>query len=310
MDQARTTDTVGAFLEHHGVKGMHWGVRKNPDKAARKTAKQDLAFEKASRNPHAHLNLWAQSVKELKKSGDLAAINNRPEFAKAKFRLKAGVAKRPLQEKYDDVVAGAVLTRLKGNAKQIVNRSGTRSFDIDTATRASKNSSGAKVLRASKTQWRIVTVDIQQADDGSMLIEVVRDEVGRIIDLIPENVSLEQSDLVGPFLEHYGVKGMHWGQRMKDRKARKSATSTDAKASLTVRAKAKSHTPKALSNAQLTTAINRMNLEQNYKRLAVNEKSGVTRWVSSMMLEIGKKEVQAAVARKVAAGIAKTAVGA
>lgn len=301
------SESVVDFLEHYGIRGMKWGVRKNPEKAARRTAKQDLAFEKASRNPHTHMNLWAQSVKDFKKSGDLAAINNRPEFAKSKFRLKVGAAKRPLQEKYDDAVAGAVLNRLQKNAQQIVNRSGTRRFDIDTATRASKDHTGAKVLRASKTQWRIVTTDIRQADDGSLLIEVIRDEDGRIIDLIPEKVSLEQSDPVEDFLEHYGVKGMHWGQRLKDRKARKAETSGDAKTSLDIRGKAKTHSVKALTNKQLIDSINRMNLEQSYKRLSVNEKSGVTRWMSSMMLEIGKKEVQNAVARKVAGTIARAA---
>lgn len=297
-------DSVEDYLEHFGVKGMKWGVHKSEAKAGRKTAKQDLAFEKASLNPHAHANLWTQSVKDLKKSGDLAAINNRPEFAKSKFRLKTGTANRPLQEKYDDVVAGAVLKRLQSNAQQIVNRSGTRRFDIDTATAVSKNSAGAKVLRASKTQWRIVTTPIQHADDGSLLIEVVRDEVGRIIDLIPEKVAVQHSD-VDDFLAHYGVKGMHWGQRLTDRKARKSETSTDAKTSLAVRSKVKTHSIKALSNKELVDSINRMNLEQGFKRLAVNEKSGVTRWVSSMMLEIGKKEVQNAVARKVAGAVAK-----
>jgi len=115
----------------------------------------------------------------------------------------------------------------------------------------------------------------------------------------------EDADRVNEHLAHFGVKGMKWGQRRADRKARKSATSADAKASIDVRTKAKTHSPKALTNKQLQTAINRMNLEQNFKRLAVNEKSGVSRWISSTMLEIGKREVQAVAAKKAAAFVAK-----
>lgn len=293
MDAADTL-VVQGFLEHFGIKGMKWGIRKSPEKTARAVAKQDLAFEKAARNPHTHVNLWMQSVKELKKSGELAAINNRPEFAKSKFRLRLGVANRPLQEKYEDVVAGAVLKSIRKNAQQIVNRSGTRRFDIDTAYRASKDHTGAKVIRASKAQWRIVTTDIRQADDGSLLITVVRDEVGRIIDLIPEETMSQSDDL-----SHFGIKGMKWGQR----KVR--PLSTDAKAKMAVKDKVKQDKVGAVSNLKLQQAIRRMQLEQDYKRLSVNEQNGVLRWLSSAMLEIGKKEVQAYAAKKLTIAAAK-----
>lgn len=299
-----TFNTAEDVLEHFGIKGMKWGVRKSPEREARKIAKQDLAFEKAARNSHTHQLLWMQSVKTLKKSGDLKAINNRPEFAAAKFRLHLGVANRDLQKKYEDVVAGALVSHIRKNADQIVNRSGTRKFAVDQVYRAT-GKKGQKVIRESKSQWRIVTTDIQQSDDGSLLITLVRDSVGRIIDLIPEDVDLQQSDLVGPFLEHFGIKGMKWGVR---RKAR--PLSTDAKSKQAVKDKVKQDKVGSVSNLKLQQAIRRMQLEQDYKRLSVNEKNGVARWLSSMMLEIGKKEVQAYAAKKVALGIAKATVGA
>jgi hypothetical protein len=51
--------------------------------------------------------------------------------------------------------------------------------------------------------------------------------------------------------------------------------------------------------------MNRMRMEQDFKRLSVNEKSVVSRWVSSTLLEIGKREVQTALAKKVAGTVAK-----
>lgn len=109
---------------------------------------------------------------------------------------------------------------------------------------------------------------------------------------------------VNDFLVHFGVKGMKWGQK----KATKEEASKDAARAVELRTRAKRSKPKALSNAELQEAINRMQLEQNFKRLAVNEKPAVTRFISSTLLEVGKREVQSAITKKVASTIAKKVV--
>lgn len=96
---------------------------------------------------------------------------------------------------------------------------------------------------------------------------------------------------------------MQWGKK-------KNPASADAAASKTVRTTAKKKGVHTVSNKDLQTAIERMQLEQNFKRLKVNEKPAVTRWIASMMLEAGKREVQAKVGKKFAGAIAKKAVGA
>lgn len=103
---------------------------------------------------------------------------------------------------------------------------------------------------------------------------------------------------VEDFLEHYGVKGMRWGVR-RGRNA-KEAPSAEASRAANIRDRAKRSKPKALSNAELREAIERMNLEQQFKRLSTNEKPVVTRFIASTLQEIGKREVQAAVAKKAA----------
>lgn len=108
---------------------------------------------------------------------------------------------------------------------------------------------------------------------------------------------------VEDFLAHYGVKGMKWGTRRAA--VTKEGPSKDAQAALALRARAKTSKPKALSNAELQQAINRMNLEQQFKRLSVNEQPAVKRWIASTLLEIGKREVQVAIGKKVGATIAK-----
>lgn len=106
------------------------------------------------------------------------------------------------------------------------------------------------------------------------------------------------------FLKHYGVKGMKWGTRRASSSPKEPA-SKDAQTALALRARAKKSKPKALSNAELQQAINRMNLEQQFKRLSVNEKPAVQRWMASTLLEIGKREVQVALAKKVTSTVAK-----
>lgn len=108
---------------------------------------------------------------------------------------------------------------------------------------------------------------------------------------------------VHDFLQHYGIKGMKWGKA-------KNPASSDAAASKTVKVTAKKKGVHTVSNKDLQTAIERMQLEQNFKRLRVNEKSAATRWIASTLLEAGKREVQAKVGKKLAGAVVKKTVGA
>lgn len=110
---------------------------------------------------------------------------------------------------------------------------------------------------------------------------------------------------VEDFLEHYGVKGMHWGQRKKNNPA-----STDSASATKTKTAAKKQGVHTVSNAELQAAIRRMQLEQDFKRLKVNEQAPIKRWVASTLLEIGKREVQQRTAKKIATTvIKKTATG-
>lgn len=292
-----TDQSIEEFLAHFGVKGMKWGIRKDPEKAARKEAgkiqKLDSKFERLAESPDLHMRLWGHSVVTLKKSGDLKKINDKPEYAASKWRLRLGVAKRDLQHKYEDEVASKLLEHIRKNARELVNRSATRRMDIIELERV------GKVQRASQNVWKITTVDIKHAADV-LNIRIVRDEVGRIVDMIPEGPALEQS-FGGEDLAHFGIKGMKWGVR------KQRPVSSDSTAKQEVKTRVKKDRIAAVSNNDLQTAIRRMQLEQDFKRLEVNERSAITRWLSSMMLEIGKKEVQRQVGRALLGAAAKKA---
>jgi hypothetical protein len=116
-------------------------------------------------------------------------------------------------------------------------------------------------------------------------------------------VTGQEMNVVDTFLAHYGVKGMRWGVR--GGKTPKESPSKDSAAATALRNRAKVSKVKALSNTELQQAINRMNLEQQFKRLSVNEKPPVQRWIASTLLEIGKREVQVAAGKKLASVVAK-----
>lgn len=78
-------------------------------------------------------------------------------------------------------------------------------------------------------------------------------------------------------LEHYGIKGMHWGVRRSDpggSSAPSHPMSEDAARASAFRDIAKSSGVHALSNKELKDLNERMNLEQNYARLVAENSKG------------------------------------
>ena len=63
-------------------------------------------------------------------------------------------------------------------------------------------------------------------------------------------------------MEHFGVKGMHWGV------SKSGPTSSDAQKAKGHRAVIKKSGTKALTNSDLQELVTRMNLEQQYSRLS------------------------------------------
>lgn len=104
---------------------------------------------------------------------------------------------------------------------------------------------------------------------------------------------------VDTVLTHFGIKGMKWGQK------KANPVTRDASFKAGIKNQARRQKVASVSNQDLQRAIERMRLEQDFKRLSVNEKSGVSRWIASTMMEIGKREVQAYAAKKVAAVVAR-----
>jgi hypothetical protein len=207
--------------------------------------------------------------------GGINKINNNPKYRDKDF-TKPENAK--LQQQYFRDYTKELFKSYQQVAKDAgTNPSGTRSI---VAEKAPGNG---------EVYFRFQDISHAGIEDDLEFVGIL-DSKGFVTSIVKleGDGQMEQSDPVDDFLAHFGIKGMRWGVR---RKNPKEGASKDAGESIDIRTKAKTGKVKSLSNAELRTAIERMNLEQNFKRLSVNEKSAIGRFISSTLLDIGKREV-------------------
>lgn len=189
--------TVDEFLEHHGVKGMKWGVRRQEKKAAKKVAKADKKWEKGLNKQY--FEVYNQMADRMN-STEINRINNKPKY-KGKDLSKPS----KLQKDYYDEYAKTTTKVLNELATSVIgtNASGTlkAKFDYDPNTEFLPRMS-------------IVAADVQHAATVNE-IELEWSSTGFITSMkIPEDILHAITVLtVDEFLEHYGVKGMQWGVR-------------------------------------------------------------------------------------------------
>ncbi len=131
-------------------------------------------------------------------------------------------------------------------------------------------------------------------------------------------------DSVDDILAHYGVLGMHWGvrknvsaptavvlqerhgkQRLKTSGGKDHLSTADAQRSATYKQQAKKNSTDALSDAQLKSLVNRMNMEQQYSDLTIKQKPAIQQFLSKLLLGTGKQQAQQAASTIAAKKVAK-----
>jgi hypothetical protein len=176
----------------------------------------------------------------LTNKNDVERINNKPEYKGQDFTRDT-----PLRRQYYKEHQTAYIDNLERAAKE----QGT-------------NASGSKAYGILETEngWDVYLKDVKHdANDVVMSVKVTYDNTGHIVSLSVVDPVVHTIDIF-EFLEHHGVKGMHWGIRNK--KPRKSQ-SGDFKTTHPLRRR----NPSELTNRQLRLVNDRINLEQNYRRL-------------------------------------------
>lgn len=110
-------------------------------------------------------------------------------------------------------------------------------------------------------------------------------------------------------LAHYGVKGMHWGQR----KAKESphAPSADHQRKMATKAQIKSSGVKSLSNEELKKFLERVDLEQRYAKIPKQKtaSSEATKIIKDVLLNAAKQEATKVVAKQLGKTILKVGLG-
>lgn len=104
-------------------------------------------------------------------------------------------------------------------------------------------------------------------------------------------------------LSHYGIKGMKWGVRRANPSAA-SVSSDDHATAKAAKAKVKAGGLKTLSNQELKTYLERMDLEKRYKKGNPGPKDEAVKFIKDTLLQVGKQEAAKFVGKQVAKALA------
>lgn len=100
--------------------------------------------------------------------------------------------------------------------------------------------------------------------------------------------SLSHADEIEEFLEHFGVLGMKWGVH-RARTSSPHPSSPEAATARQLHARARSGGTHSLTNAELQTLVQRMNLETQYSNLNQRQVNKGKKIVGDLLLEVGKQ---------------------
>jgi 2'-5' RNA ligase len=339
-----STNPSGAqfVLEHVGVKGMRWGVRKadvtsgarSVGKAAKSTGGavgkaagatsrfvKDVNFESRVESGKAREAVINQASKPFLKQ-DLPAIKARHgDYGKLKNRAKKPFSKEARAYRKD--AKETYIKRLETTANATKNATGNRQYTI--RERGIEMPAQGGNLPRSKYFWDVSSRKVEHANgeaDFTRLEVLMSDGFITGLKKVEVEQTMAQAIEVGAdFLQHYGIKGMHWGVRrqgelttrthvdvgLRRRQTRVQAkggeshpASDDAIKAAVQKQKLKKSGTAALSNQELRELQTRLQLEAQVEVLATTKGK---RFVSRQLEEQGKQQLQ----KGIGVGVRKTA---
>jgi len=271
-------------LEHFGVKGMKWGVRKDRGHEGervktKKLKKLDKKYEREHSGVKGFIkvnNTFADKVNPM-----FAELSAKPEYAgKNLYEDKA------LHTKYWNEVETIVSKAAEQTTAALgTNASGTKQMKVTRQGFGEESTWAAEMVdvKVEHAATRI-PLDEDELDGLSFTMTPVLNKLGHVVSFKFSQNGIKHEDSVDDFLAHYGVKGMRWGVR-KDRSAQEVTVYTrpgkkavasggknhkptaEAMQTVATKQKSKRSTTDSLSNKELKEAVERMRLEQQYNKL-------------------------------------------
>lgn len=287
-----TMAEVEEYLDHHGIKGMKWGVRRDPKTGVRPAAQalNNSAFGRSSQR-----NVDRHDTRVSNRSAKKAAQQERADW------LKKSNSGETATKVYNDAVKSFGPTLKKLNKDPMfadigVNRASRQQYDavvqtifnqhlLESSIANTTNRAGDRAIIYQMTpdgmhmraaEYRAEHDALSEAPE----FELIRDDQGFIVDIrVSEPSVLMQSDIdmVNEYVEHHGVRGMRWGVR------RKNPSGPGSKGKTTYQKQ-----PKRLSDAELNRRIKRMELEKKYSDLSSPDKSAGKKYAHSLLENSGR----------------------
>jgi len=284
-------------VEHHGVKGMHWGVRKADSSKPRPELKS-LGPDSVSRKTKSGETITLQKVKPnvLVKSLGRVSKKFREGYSKrASLNILDGSGKK----------VGEAYVQKKNDEELYLNWLG-----IDKSARGKGYATA--VMKAGRDfgkqqGFKKMTLEVPgRSPDARHIYEklgfkVTGEDKGPGTEIWGGLTNMEYNfdakhsgfEEVNDFLQHYGTKGMKWGVRKADNSSGSSSStpaSSDANLASATQTKINTGGVKTVSNQELQHLVNRLNLEKQYSQLQATNKSDIQRGhkVVKDILQAGK----------------------
>ena len=284
------------FLEHYGVLGMKWGVRKDRKGHYKESIKSLEPYddEQISKKFDTQLGDF-DGVQKLFLEGRIAKLNKDPKYKGKNLNNDPELSKSYFDD-FMKSVNDAKINDLDTSDGVTLTEDQTRVFD-EAVVYAQK-----KLLKRNVRDSLIVSgitfvgvtalrLALGHADQTKVEItfEFEFDDLGHIVGVKPnpkiETGSISHVEKNNNFLEHYGVLGMRWGYR-KDRNGRRVKTGRTA---------AQGPHVSELSTEELQRIVNRINLEGQYNRLVNPQVPEVESFTKATLKKLGKEVTDAAI---------------